>query len=94
MDQRLEGEFWAPAFSETWGPPCGLVVATLVARTVRCLCVTLASRFYRFLARFSGEKYVIISFSTHNTPNECFELVISAFCWIIKRGICTLHYAL
>ncbi|KAJ9580183.1 hypothetical protein L9F63_004166, partial [Diploptera punctata] len=53
MDLRLEGEFWAPTFSELWGPPCGLLVATLVARTVRCLCVTLASRFYRFLARFS-----------------------------------------
>ncbi|XP_023718029.1 probetacellulin-like [Cryptotermes secundus] len=56
MDESLEGEFWAPAYSEPWGPPCGLAVATLIARTVRCLCITLASPFYRFLARYSGRR--------------------------------------
>ena len=61
MDQRLDGEFWAPVFSEILGSPCGLVVATLVARTVRCLCITLASPFYRFLARYSGERDTVKS---------------------------------
>ncbi|XP_063217195.1 uncharacterized protein LOC134527985 [Bacillus rossius redtenbacheri] len=32
------------------------VAVMLVWRTVRCLCVSLASRFYRFLARFSGRR--------------------------------------
>lgn len=71
MDQRLEGEFWAPVLAETWGSPCGLVVATLVARTVQCLCITLASPFYRFLARYSGERNTVKRVSYQHTFDEC-----------------------
>ena len=78
MDQRLEGEFWAPVLAETWGSPCALVVATLVARTVRCLCVTLASPFYRFLARYSGERKTVRRVSTLHTFNEYSGPVTSA----------------
>jgi hypothetical protein len=84
MDQRLELEFWAPAFSEHWGPSCGLVVATLVARTVRCLCTTLASPFYRFLARYSGERYRCLFKRLTSLTGVCWvvEFAVSIYCAI------------
>lgn len=85
MDESLEAEFWAPAFSEPWGPPCGLAVATLVARTVRCLCITLASPFYRFLARYSGERYHYLNLR-HAIRNGWFGLVWFGNLWRILES--------
>ncbi|KAJ8870216.1 hypothetical protein PR048_029232 [Dryococelus australis] len=49
MEEQRYRDVWQP----TAGSPCPVTIM-LVSRTVRCLCVSLASRFYRFLARFSG----------------------------------------
>ncbi|XP_047001204.1 probetacellulin-like isoform X1 [Schistocerca americana] len=48
MDSDFSRDEWSPG---PWSP-----AEVLVARTLTCLCATLASRFYRFLARFSGRR--------------------------------------